>query len=63
MFSLIMHMCITCNTGKKHPEAESDMMQCSSNVLELDCVSHMAHGNVGRSNAVKSCYAAAWNDL
>ena len=38
MFSLIMHMCITCNTGKKHPEAESDMMQCSSNVLELDYV-------------------------
>ena len=41
MFSLIMHMCITCNTGKKHPEAESDMMQCSSNVLELDCVYSM----------------------
>ena len=38
MLSLIMHMCITCNTGKKHPEAERDMMQCSSNVLEVDYV-------------------------
>ena len=47
---------ITCNTGKSIQKLK--VTWCSALAMYLNWTMHVQHDNTGRSNAVKSCYAA-----